>query len=101
MKSQNQEIHLLDYWRVLLKRQRVALTFFLVVVGIVTVYSFAATPVYEGSAQVLVELDNNQTLDFAEGGAAVIQRKDPSEYYNTQKQIVQSRAFADRVVRKL
>ncbi len=100
MKS-DEEIHLRDYWRVLQKRRHIAITFFAVVVGIVTIYSLVATKVYEGDVEVLFDLEKNQTLNFAEGGAAVIQMKDSSEYFNTQKEIIHSRAFADRVVRKL
>jgi succinoglycan biosynthesis transport protein ExoP len=95
------EIHLLDYWRVLLKRRRIAITFLAVVVGIVALYSFVATPIFKGTAQLLVELENNQTMTFTEGGGAFIQTKNPDEYYNTQKEILASRAFADRVVRKM
>ncbi|MDP3029165.1 MAG: polysaccharide biosynthesis tyrosine autokinase [Deltaproteobacteria bacterium] len=101
MQSRDEEIHLLDYWRILSKRRGVAITFFCAVVGIVAVYLFSATPIYKGTAQLLFELERNQTLNFAEGGVAVIQMEDPSKYFNTQKEIVQSRAFADRVVRKL
>ena len=101
MNVQENEIHLRDYWRVLSKRRSVVLTFFFTVVGVVLVYSFAATPIYKGTTQVLVELERNQTLNFAEGGAAVIQMKDTAEYFNTQKTIIASRTFADRVVRKL
>lgn len=101
MKAQNQQVHLLDYWRILLKQRRVALTLFLAVVGVASVYTFATTPVYQASSQVLVERENNQTLNFSEGGTAVIQVKDATEYFNTQKAILTSRAFADRVVRKL
>ncbi len=101
MNMQEEEIHLRDYWRILSKRRGIALTFFCVVVGIVLVYSFAATPIYQGTAQLFFEPERNQTLNFAEGGAAVIQTKDSTEYFNTQKGIVSSRAFADRVIRKL
>lgn len=101
MQSKDEEIHLLDYWRVLLKRRNIAITFFAVVVGLVAVYSFVATPIYQGAAQVLFELQNNQTMTFGEGGAAYIQMKDPNEYFQTQKEILASRAFADRVVRKM
>lgn len=97
----NEEIHLLDYWRVLQKRRHIAVIFFAVVVGMVAIYSLVATTVYQGTVQVLFDLEKNQTLNFAEGGAAVIQMKDASEYFNTQKEIIHSRAFADRVVRKL
>lgn len=107
MKSQEDEIHLLDYWRILYKRRRVALTFFCLVVGIVAVYCFAATPYYQGTTQVLVDPEKNQTMDFspgdtnAGGGTAIIQMKDPTAFFNTQKEILTSRSFGDRVVRKL
>ncbi|MDI6726176.1 MAG: polysaccharide biosynthesis tyrosine autokinase [Smithellaceae bacterium] len=99
MNVQENDIHLLDYWRILSKRRSVALTFFCLVMGIVLVYSFTATPVYKGVTQVLFDLERNQTMNFVEG-AAVIQFKDPTEFFNTQKEIIKSRAFADRVVRK-
>jgi succinoglycan biosynthesis transport protein ExoP len=102
MQTRDEEIHLLDYWRVLLKRRRIALTFFAVVVGIVVVYSFAATPVYRGTAQILVDLEKNPVMTFADNGnGAYIQMRDSSEYYRTQIEILSSRAFGDRVVRKL
>ena len=101
MQNQEEEIHLLDYWKVLLKRRRIALSFFAIVVGIVVVYSFAATPIYQGTAQILIDLEKNPTMTFAEGSGAFIQMKDSAEYYRTQTEILNSRAFADRVVRKL
>lgn len=102
MVEPEEDIHLLDYWRLLSKRRGVAITFFFMVVGIVAVYVFAATPVYKGTTQVLVDLDKNQSLNFVEGGSsAIIQMKDPLQYFNTQKEIITSRAFIDRVVRKL
>jgi len=102
MNSQEEEIHLLDYWRILYKRRRVAIIFFCVVVGIVAVYSFTATPIYMGTTQVLVEPDKNQTLNFAEDRTtAIIQAGNPDQYFNTQKEILSSRAFGDRVVRKM
>jgi capsular exopolysaccharide synthesis family protein len=101
MQNQEKEIHLLDYWRILQKRRRVALSFFAIVVGIVVVYSFVATPIYKGTAQVLIDLEKNPTMTFSEGGGAFIQMRDASEYYRTQTEILSSRAFGDRVVRKL
>ena len=98
---QNEEIHLRDYWRVLLKRRQIAVPFFAVVVVIVAVYSFVATPVYQGTVQLLVDNERNQTLNFSEGGAALIQQKDMADYFNTQKTVITSRIFADRVARKM
>ncbi len=94
------EIHLLDYWRIIKRRKLVAFAFFAVVVGACAAYAFMATPVYQGAAQLLVDTEKNQTLNFAEGGA-VVQRRDPAEFFNTQKEILGSRLFADRLARKL
>ncbi len=100
MNVQENETHLRDYWRILSKRRSVAFTIFFVVMVVAGVYAYTATPVYKASAQLLFEVERNQTLNFAEG-ATFIQIKDPTEYFNTQRGIIGSRAFADRVVRKL
>lgn len=97
--GQDQDIHLRDYWRALLKRRHVAITFFAAVVGIVTVYSFAATPAYQATVQILLESDRNATMTFVEGATVVT--KDPTEIINTQMEILNSRAFIDRVIRKM
>ena len=84
-----------------MKRRRIAVPFFAIVVVVVAVYSFVATPVYQGTVQLLVDNERNQTLNFSDSGTAVIQQKDMAEYLNTQKTIISSRIFADRVARKL
>lgn len=101
MNNPQEEIHLRDYWQVLKKRRQIALTFFALVVALVAVYSLVATPVYEGTVQLLADNERNQTLNFTEGLGAIIQSNDMAEYFNTQKTIISSRNFADRVVRKL
>ena len=101
MNNPQEEIHLRDYWQVLKKRRQIALTFFAIVVALVAVYSLVATPVYEGTVQLLADNERNQTLNFTEGGGAIIQAKDMADFFNTQKTIISSRNFADRVVRKL
>lgn len=99
MQRQAEEIHLLDYWRIVNSKRHIVISFFILVVGVVAVYSFAATPLYQSTAKLLVNQENNTTLTFAEGNPQ-IQIKDPTEYYNTQKKILFSRTFMDRVVRK-
>lgn len=101
MKNREEDIHLLDYWRVLQKRRHIAAAFLAIVVAVVVIYSFAATPVYQGSARILLDLEKNPTMTFAEGGQAFISMRDAAEYYRTQTEILHSRAFGDRVVRKL
>jgi capsular exopolysaccharide synthesis family protein len=94
------EIHLRDYWRVLKRRRWVGAAFFAVVVALVTAYAFLATPVYQGAVQLLMATEGTQVLDFTQG-QAVVQRRDPTEYFNTQKEIMTSRLFIDQLARKL
>lgn len=101
MLSSEKEIHLRDYWNIVLRRSRLGVIFFIIVVGVTSVYSFTAKPIYQGSAQILIDLESNPTVSFSEGGAAVLQQKNILDYFNTQKEILYSRTFADRVVRKL
>ncbi len=100
MQPRPEEIHLLDYWRIISNRRHLTISFFILVVGIVTVYSYTATPIYESTAKLLFNQQNNTTLSFTEGGSPLIQIKEPTEYYNTQKKIIFSRTFIDHVIRK-
>ncbi len=97
--QRSEEIHLLDYWRIINNKRHIVIAFFTLVVGIATVYSFTATPVYQSTAKLLVNQENNTTLTFAEGSPQ-IQIGDPVEYFNTQKKILFSRSFMDRVIQK-
>src|SRR3989338_2699913 len=97
--DQDIDIHLLDYWRALLKRRHVAITFFVAVVGIVTIHSFVATPVYQATAQILLESEKNPTMTFVEGATVIT--NDTAELINTQMEILNSRTLADRVVKKM
>ena len=58
------EPHLLDYARVIVKRRHIALAAFSVVALAALVYSFTATPIYEGRVQLLIESNDPNILDF-------------------------------------
>src|ERR1700730_7629311 len=60
------EIHLVDYVKVLYKRRWVALTAFTIVVLSVALYTFTATPIYEARVQVLIEKENANVVTFKE-----------------------------------
>ncbi len=101
MKQADKELHFNDYWRVVSKRRHVVMVLFALIVVLVSVYSFMATSIYRGTAQILFELEKNPTMSFSEGDSGYVQMKDTRSYFSTQKQIILSRTFADRVVRKL
>src|SRR5512132_142422 len=90
-----EEPHLLDYVRVLYKRRWIAGTAFAVVVMLVTVYTFTATPVYESTTKLLIEAENPNVVSFKE---VVDEQGAKLDYYQTQYNILQSRTLARRTI---
>ncbi len=91
-------VHLLEYVRVLYKRRRTALTIFALVAGGVTVYSFTATPVYEARTRLLIESEQQNVVNFK---PVVDEDQTKADYYQTQYNILQSRALARRSLDEL
>ncbi len=93
-----EEVHLLDYWRVVVKRRRLILATLLVILTAVVIYVFTAVPVYRGTAQILIERANPNLLSPQEMFAI-----DPSgqDFYQTQYRILESRAIAREVIKRL
>ena len=92
------EPHLLDYVRVLYKRRWIAGTAFTVVMLLVTVYTFTATPVYEASTKLLIEADNPNVVSFKQ---VIDEQAAKTDYYQTQYNILQSRSLARRTAAQL
>ena len=92
----DREVHLRDYLRIVGKRRRTAITFFLAVFGLVAVLTLTATPQYEGTTKILIEKVEPSNLSgrWSPGGY------DPA-FYQTQLQLIRSRSVARRVVETL
>lgn len=97
MSIHDEEIHLRDYLRVISKRRGLIATFFVVTFVVVLIGTFAATPMYNGTAKVMIEKVESSNLTnryyYANGF-------DP-EFYETQFQLIKSNGVAKRVVAKL
>jgi polysaccharide biosynthesis transport protein len=95
-----QEPHLLDYARVVVKRRHVALTAFTVVTLGALVYSFTATPMYEGRVQLLIESDDPNVVNFQQvtGDKVNANQLSRQDYYQTQYRLLQSRSVATKVI---
>lgn len=87
--------HLLDYVRVAYKRRWTALVAFTLVFGVVAVNTLTETPIYEARARLLIESDERNVVSFqqvVDEGAA------KADYYQTQHNILQSRALARKTL---
>jgi len=96
--SEAREVHLLDYVKVVYKRRWTAVTIFLLVLGGVSTYTFTATPVFEAKARLLIEADQQNVVNFKQ---VVEEDQTKADYYQTQYNILQSRALARRTLDEL
>ncbi|MDD3952811.1 MAG: polysaccharide biosynthesis tyrosine autokinase [Lentisphaeria bacterium] len=96
--NREQEVDLQHYLRVLFKWRWVACILFALVVFFTTIYNFTTTPLYESSARLLIEKENPNLVSIQEVMAVDASGQD---YYQTQYQIIQSRAVARAVIERL
>jgi succinoglycan biosynthesis transport protein ExoP len=90
--------HLTDYLKVLHKRRWTAATALLVVLACVTVYTFTATPIFEARTRLLIEAENPNVISFKE---VIDEDQAKADYYQTQYNILQSRALARKTIESL
>jgi succinoglycan biosynthesis transport protein ExoP len=93
-----QEAHLWEYIYVVLRRRRLVLAVFFGVAALATLRSLLTRPVYEATAQILIERDTPSVLSFKEVAQVDAARDD---YYQTQYKLLQSRALVRRVIESL
>lgn len=98
MEIGQKEINFHDYIRVLLKHQWTILTVFAVIVVSVVLFSFTATPIYQATTRIIIEKENPKVVSFQE-----VMSVDSSgmDYYQTQYKIIESRAVANEVIKRL
>ena len=99
--AQQAESHLWDYVHVLLRRRRLVVAVFAAIVALATLRTLLTKPVYEATAQLLIEKQNPNVLNFQgvteenDGGYGI------DDYYQTQYKLLQSRSLARRVIEQL
>jgi capsular exopolysaccharide synthesis family protein len=92
------EVDFYYYLRVIYRRRWIAITAFLLVVLSVAAYTFTATPIYEARVQLMIEPENQNPLNFAQPVEQSAQSWDPTDYYQTQYKILQSRRLARKTL---
>jgi len=98
------EIHLREHWRTIWIRRWVVAAVFSAVVGLVLLYSFTATPVYEATATVEVQPQARRVSpgqDASGLGAGGYGWFEEQKYQNTQIEVVKSRSVAEQAFHTL
>ncbi len=96
MPIKNEELHLRDIIRVVKKRRHILIAFLLSVLALACLATFIMTPLYEGMTKVMIERSEGSNLS----GSYQRNSYDPI-FYETQFQLIKSRAVARRVVNTL
>ena len=91
--------HLLDYWRVILKRRWVVLSCLLIVFSTVAIGTLKQKPIYAGKVLIEVNPEEPNVLNFKE--VLQISSVETDYYRETQYKVLQSRTLAERVVNDL
>ena len=90
------EINLLDLWRVLVKRKWTIIVFFLIVVTAVVTATFLMTPIYRATLTLQIDREAAKVVEFQ--GVTPTEFGQDREFYQTQYELLQSRTLAQRVM---
>src|SRR2546428_2636037 len=93
---QEKEIHLLDYWQVILKRRWVVYTSLAVVVSVTTLGTFLQRPVYTASTRLQIEQNTPKILPFQDVMSSVPDLR--TDFYQTPYGLIQSRRVAREAI---
>lgn len=98
--AQEKQAHLIDYWKVLVKRRWVILTALTVVVATVTLGSLMQVPIYTATTRLQIEQNAPNVQPFQEV-LSTVPNNFRDDFYQTQYGLIQSRSVARDVIESL
>jgi uncharacterized protein involved in exopolysaccharide biosynthesis/Mrp family chromosome partitioning ATPase len=96
--SRIEQIHLSDYLAIIKKRKWVVIIFSLVLVGLITTFSLISTPIYQATAQIIIE---SQLYPVTNVEETINRDTREQDFYQTQYNLLQSRSLALKVIEDL
>lgn len=93
--SAEEGISLREYWQIIVKRRWTIITFSVIVVTTVTIYSFTQKPVFTATATLEILKESPRILTFDEVGVAPTAS---DEFVKTQHQLLRSRTLAQLTI---
>ncbi len=96
--QEEKEVHLRDYWKVIVKRRWIIVALFLIVLVATAVGTFTMEPIYRGTTSVQINKESPQVMDFKDMFSVNMWDQD---YYQTQYKLLESRSLAKRVIQTL
>jgi len=99
--ERSREAALIEYWRVIVKRKWVIVTFAVALIFLAGISSFLAIPKYKSTATLLIEDEISRVFDIDETFDFQPQAYRDLRFYNTQIKLLKSGSLAARVVRQM
>jgi capsular exopolysaccharide synthesis family protein len=94
----HEEIHLLDYWRVVVARRWTVLAVLFTIVAGTLVWVFNETPIYEAHVSLQIDRENPNILSFKDIYEV---ESSTDDTLRTQFEVLKSRSLAKRVIQNL
>jgi succinoglycan biosynthesis transport protein ExoP len=95
----NFQVHLLDYWKVLIKRWWIVVVTLIVFAGTNAYFTWQQPPVYRASLKLQIDNEQTNILPFKDSSSFTYIPTD--EYLKTQFEALTSRTLATRVIRAM
>ena len=92
------EVHFRDLWHVVVKRKWSIIAFFLIVVVATAIGTLMQTPIYRAEITLRIDSEASKIIPFKDG--SYYDTGDP-DYFQTQLELLKSRAVAERVVAQM
>ncbi len=93
----DEPIDLMGYWRVLRKHRWLVLSTLATVLLATTVLTLLSTPIYRATTSLQIDREALKVVDF-EGDQRPVENGSGTDFYQTQYELLHSRALAQRVV---
>ena len=97
--ADSDEINLLDYWRIIVKRRWTVLATLGIVLATTLVGTLLMTPIYRATTTVQIERDTIKVVDVE--GLTPTESPADRDFYQTQYELLKSRSLAQRVIAQL
>ena len=97
--ADSDEIDLLSYWRILVKRRWTVLGAAGIVLVTALVGTLLMTPIYRATTSLQIDRDTIQVVEVE--GLSQVEGAGDRDFYQTQYELLQSRALAERVASQL
>jgi len=99
--DKRKEFDLWEYWRVIVKRKWVIVTFSGALFFFTGIFSFLATPKYKSTTTLLIEEETSKILSIEETFGNRPQFFRDLRFFNTQLELLKSESLAERVAKKM